>query len=145
MKIRDILRKKGTHVVTIGPEATVHEAIETLVDHNIGALIVTGDNGTPVGIITERDILRESASNTEHLQRTQVREVMTAELIIGLPGDDVQYVMAVMTRNRIRHLPILDDDGLHGIISIGDVVNAHLREAEFENRMLRDYIAGRRT
>lgn len=145
MKVRDILRQKGTTVVTIGPDATVQDAIETLVEHNIGSLVVSAPEGGLAGIITERDILRECASSSDRLRRTPVRDVMTAELIIGVPDDELQYVMGIMTKNRIRHLPILEGDHLHGIISIGDLVNAHLREKEFENRMLKDYIAGRRT
>jgi CBS domain-containing protein len=142
MTIRDILRQKGSEVVTIEPGRTVLQAIRRLVDHRIGALVVTRDYGSVVGIITERDILRESAEHCEHVHETRVRDIMTTDVIIGLPDDDLDYVMGIMTRNRIRHLPVLDGQQLAGIISIGDVVNAHLRRTEFENRMLKDYIGG---
>ncbi len=141
MRIRDILRQKGDHVVTIEPRQTVHDAIETLVKHNIGGLVVT-DAGSIVGIITERDILRESAARCEKLKETVVADIMTKEVIIGVPDDDLDYVMGIMSKNRIRHLPVLENDKLVGIISIGDVVNAHLRQTTFENRMLKDYIHG---
>jgi CBS domain-containing protein len=142
MRVRDILRGKGAEVVTVSPTDTVFEAIEALVKHNIGSLVVTASNGTVVGIISERDILRESSQRCDRLKETEVGEVMTRDVIIGVPDDDLNYVMGIMTKNRIRHLPILDESGLVGIISIGDVVNSHLSKTEFENRMLKDYIHG---
>jgi CBS domain-containing protein len=140
MKIRDILRHKGTTVVTIGPEATIHDAMTTLVAHHIGSLVVTNDHDKIVGIITERDILRECAAHSEQVKETTVRRVMTTNLIIGVPDDEIGYVMGIMTNNRIRHLPIIDGEHLEGLISIGDVVKAQLEETEFENRYLKDYI-----
>ncbi|NIR46397.1 MAG: CBS domain-containing protein [Gemmatimonadetes bacterium] len=142
MRIREILRKKGSDVVTIEPSASVQDAIQALVDHNIGGLVVTASNGSVVGIITERDILRESAERSDRLKETKVADVMTKDVLIGVPDDDLNYVMGVMTKNRIRHLPVLDESGLVGIVSIGDVVNSHLSQTEFENRMLKDYIHG---
>lgn len=142
MKIVDILREKGADVVTIGPERSVHHAIQTLVEHNIGSLVVRGKGGEIVGIITERDILRECARGSGRLQTCRVRDAMTTELMIGVPDDNLDYVMGIMTKNRIRHLPIMDEENLRGIISIGDVVNALRRQTEFENRMMKDYIHG---
>lgn len=142
MKIKDILQEKGANVVTIGPDRSVHEVIQTLVEHNIGSLIVKDAGGEIVGIITERDILRECAKGSGRLQKASVQDAMTTELIIGLPDDPVDYVMGIMTKNRIRHLPIMEGEELRGIISIGDVVNALQRETEFENRLLKDYIHG---
>jgi len=142
VRIRDILRQKGPKVVTIEPDRTVLEAIRRLVDHRIGALVVTRNHGSVVGIITERDILRESAKRSDRLRETRVRDVMTTDVIIGLPDDDLDYVMGIMTKNRIRHLPVLKGEQLAGIISIGDVVNIQLERTGFENRMLRDYIHG---
>ena len=140
MQVRDILQSKGTTVTTIGPEATIHEAMKTLVQHRIGSLVVSDEGGKIVGIITERDILRECAEHSERVKNTQVREVMTTNLIIGLPDDEISYVMGIMTHNRIRHLPIIANEKLEGLISIGDVVKAQLEETEFENRYLKDYI-----
>jgi CBS domain-containing protein len=142
MRIADILRKKGRQVVTIEADLTVYDAIQTLVSSNIGSLVVTGEDGRVVGIITERDILREAQDRGERLKETPIGDVMTRDVIIGVPGDRVDYVMGIMTQNRIRHLPVMDGDGLAGIISIGDVVNASHTETEIENRMLRDYIHG---
>jgi CBS domain-containing protein len=140
MKIRDILHHKGRTVVTVQPGAAIHEAMTLLVTHHIGALVVVDDPDRIVGIITERDILRECAFRSDQVKTTQVREVMTTNLIIGVPEDEVSYVMGIMTHNRIRHLPIIASDCLEGIISIGDVVKAQLEETEFENRYLKDYL-----
>jgi CBS domain-containing protein len=142
MRIKDILRQKGTEVVTIAPMATVHDAIDRLNQHNIGALIVAAKNGAVVGIISERDILRETSERCDRLKVTLVGDIMTRDVIIGVPDDELDYVMAVMTKNRIRHLPVMNGPELVGMISIGDVVRAHLDETEFENRMLKDYIHG---
>jgi CBS domain-containing protein len=140
MKIKDILGSKGVQVVTVRPQATIHDAMTLLVSHGIGSLMVTDEQGKIVGIITERDILRECAAHNERVKETNVQGVMTTNLIIGVPDDDLGYVMGIMTQNRIRHLPILIGERLEGIISIGDVVKAQLQETEFENRYLKDYI-----
>ena len=144
MRIKDILKRKGDHVHSIGPSETLKEAMSRLVEHNIGSLMVQDSSGEILGIITERDILRHCAVGKAWPDDIRVKNVMSTDLIIGLPDDELNYVMGIMTKNRIRHLPVMDGDELQGIISIGDVVNAHLREAEFENRMLRDYIHGMR-
>ncbi|MGD8700096.1 MAG: CBS domain-containing protein [Gemmatimonadales bacterium] len=142
MLVRDILRKKGSHVVTIEAHRTVQDAIQALVENNIGALLVTSSDDQLVGIFTERDILREAATRSDQLSETLVGDVMTRSVVIGVPEDTIEYVMGIMTHNRIRHLPVLEEDELVGIVSIGDVVNAQLRETEFENRLLKDYIHG---
>jgi len=152
MQIRDILQNKGSDVVVIGSGQTIHDAIGRLNEHGIGALIVMGEDAEVVGIITERDILKECGQHCVRLEGTPapedascptlVEDAMTHNLVIGVPDDNLEYVMGIMTKNHIRHLPIMDDKSLVGIISIGDVVNAHLKEKEVENRMLRDYIHG---
>jgi CBS domain-containing protein len=142
MRVSDILRKKGSEVVTIDPHHTVHDAIRSLVRNNIGALLVTDPDGRLVGIFTERDILREAALHSDRLEETVVGDVMTRNVVIGVPEDPIEYVMGIMTQNRIRHLPVMDGEELAGIVSIGDVVNAHVQETEFENRLLKDYIHG---
>ena len=151
MRISDILQEKGTTVVTIAADRSIHDAIRMLTEHRIGALVVTRDGAEVVGIITERDILRECGdrcdSNKESSTPVQtacsslVQDTMTEELVIGVPDDDPDYAMGVMTKNRIRHLPILDQGTLTGIISIGDLVNTHIEEKVFESRTLKDYIA----
>lgn len=141
MKVRDILQHKGTDVHAIGPDATIQHVMETLIEHRIGSLVVCNDTGNVLGIITERDVLRECTQHGEQVRSTRVREIMTTKLIVGALDDDIQYVMGIMTHNRVRHLPIVVGTRLIGLISIGDVVKAHLEETEFENRYLREYIS----
>lgn len=141
MKIRDILRAKGYEVVSVSPHQTVLSAMRVLVHYNIGSVVVLeGDELR--GILTERDVLRLGARDPDSLACTPVRDAMTTELVIGVPDDELSYVMEIMTRNRIRHLPVLDEGRLVGILSIGDVVNALRTSVEAENRYLRDYIQG---
>jgi CBS domain-containing protein len=141
MKVKDILQHKGAEVYTINPDATMQQVMEALIKHRIGSLVICKDNGDVLGIITERDVLRECTQHGEQVKSTRVREVMTTKLIVGTPDDDVQYVMGIMTHNRVRHLPIIVGHRLLGLISIGDVVKAQLEATEFENRYLREYLS----
>lgn len=152
MKIKDILAEKGSSVVTVGARESIHAAIVKLNHHGFGALIVTGEESQIVGILTERDILKCCGETCTHMQsdavsdqalcQTRVGDIMTKDLVIGLPDDDLNYVMGIMTKHHIRHMPILDDGELAGIISIGDLVKTHFEENVFESRTLKDYILG---
>lgn len=141
MKLVDILGRKGGIVVTIEKERSVLEAARTLVQHNIGALVVTDDD-SPHGIITERDILRLTASDPGGIAGHSVGAVMTRDLVTASPEDDLREAMGVMTHRRIRHLPVVKERRLVGIVSIGDLINACLNVAEHENLHLRQYIQG---
>ena len=141
MTIREILQSKGHEVVTTTADRTVVQAMQLLVDHGIGAVVVV-EGADILGILSERDILRLGAKGPELLATTLVGDAMTADPIVGVPGDRVEYVMEIMTRNRIRHLPIVEDDRLGGIVSIGDVVNALRKDVEAENRHLTQYVQG---
>ena len=142
MKIEEILRFKGDEVITIAESQSVLDAVQVLVDRNIGGLVVT-EGQRPTGIFTERDILRLAARGPEQLASILVGTVMTRDMITASPQDDLAEIMDAMTENRIRHLPVIVGEELAGIISIGDVVNAHVGESEFEIRMLKDYVQGR--
>ncbi len=147
MRIREILQQKGSDVATIEADRTVQEAILRLNEKQIGSLVVTGGGGEVVGIMTERDVLVQCGERCIRLPDecdcpSTVGEVMTKDLVTGSPDDEISYVMAMMTKHRVRHLPVMDGGMLIGIVSIGDVVYAHLRKTEFENRMLMDYIHG---
>ncbi len=139
MKVKDILRKKDSTVRCIGPRNTIKEAIQMLVEYNIGSLLVTDDEKI-VGIISERDILRLCNSDVTAVATAPVESYMTKDVIIGTPDDDIDAVMAVMTEKKIRHLPILDGQNVVGLISIGDVVKSQLHESEHHVHYLRDYI-----
>jgi CBS domain-containing protein len=142
MKVKDILARKGTAVITIGREASLHEAVCLLSEHRIGVVLVTDGAGDPVGILSERDVVKIMAAEGCNLDDKRVSDAMTADLIVGLPDDELDYVMTVMTQRRIRHLPILDGDHLAGLISIGDVVKAQIDDAATEIHFLRAYING---
>lgn len=121
MKIRNILATKKGRIITIRPEDPVRRAIALLAEHRIGALIVLDEADRLVGIVSERDVIR-AATEDEHLFGRPVRDIMTRQVIVGMPQDDVISVAHTMLERRFRHLPIMEDDQLVGIISIGDVL-----------------------
>ena len=123
MTIANILARKGRRVITIRPEQSVRQALGLLAQHNIGALIVVSETGAAVGIVSERDIVREAVRHERVFERT-VESLMTRDVVVGVPADDVASVAHTMTERRIRHLPVLDEGRLVGIVSIGDVVKA---------------------
>ncbi|HEX6069714.1 MAG TPA: CBS domain-containing protein [Longimicrobiaceae bacterium] len=140
MKIRDVLRTKGPAVITIAPDVPVQEAMRVLVRNRIGALVV--HDGKLRGIITERDLLRWGGEDIHRLITSRVRDLMTVEVITASPDAEIEEVMDTMVERRIRHLPIMENGALCGIISIGDVVNALRQSVEVENRYLHAYIEG---
>jgi CBS domain-containing protein len=124
MKVSRILSTKSKGVITTHPDQTLRDVVVLLTEHNIGALVVVDENSKLVGIISERDIIRRAAQS-ETIFSLPVSEVMTKDVVTGLPQDDVISVAHTMTEKRFRHLPILDDEGrLVGIISIGDVLKS---------------------
>jgi CBS domain-containing protein len=141
MTINDILRAKGREVITIEPGRTVLEAMRLMVRHNIGAVVVVEDNQVH-GILSERDGLRLAAHDPALLAANLVSDMMTTDLITASPTDGLHHVMDLMTRHRVRHLPIIEELRLAGIVSIGDVVNVCRATAEEENDQLREYIRG---
>ncbi len=143
MTVQAILRRKGSKVHTTSPSTAIKAAAGVMRENNIAALLVIED-GTLRGIVTERDIVRAFATLGEGLGLRPVSEIMTAKLITGKPTDSVKHVMQIMTRHRIRHFPVLDDRGVAGMVSIGDVVRHRLEDLELEANVLRDaYIAAR--
>lgn len=127
---------------TIHPSRTVQEAVHQLVTHAIGSLLVEDEQAKIVGIITERDILRLCAERSHLLDRTLVGAVMTTDLIVGKLESKVSDLLDVMTQRRVRHLPIMNQGALVGLVSIGDLVKAQLEETAFENKNLKQYIQG---
>ncbi|MBN2189640.1 MAG: CBS domain-containing protein [Candidatus Aureabacteria bacterium] len=142
MKLKDIIEKKSGNVVSIGSRNTVYEAAKLLRQHKIGALLVLGDDRKLAGIITERDILRECAEKVDELKTKLIKDAMSRDLIIGLLDDTVGYSMGIMTKNKMRHLPVMEKDRIVGIVSLGDLVKSQLEDIEFENRHLKEYIHG---
>ncbi len=142
MKVKDILKAKGGAVLSIQPGKTVKEAMDSILKNKIGALLVM-EGDMLKGIITERDLFRVYYQAGEKVLKKKVSEVMTTNLVVGLPNDDIEAVKALMTNNRFRHLPILENKKVCGIVSIGDVVKILAVDLEIENRYLKDYITGK--
>jgi CBS domain-containing protein len=127
----------------ISPKDTLREALQTLIENKVGSLLVRETLDNHVGIITERDIMR-AVYNEVTLDQTLVEDVMTPtrDIIIGAPDDDIEYAMAEMTEGRFRHMPVIEDDRLVGIVSIGDIVKTQLELARSQVTQLRDYVSG---
>ncbi len=141
MNVAEILAHKGSDVVTIGPDQTIRDAVALLAEHSIGAVVVTDDAGTFIGMLSERDVVRRAAAEGELDLDQPVREVMTTTLSTCGRGDRIEALMRLMTERRIRHLPVLDDaEELAGMISIGDVVKERVNELETAHEQLVDYV-----
>ena len=142
MNVDAILKVKGDAVVTIRPTASVAEAVEALCRHRIGALVVSANGTEPQGILSERDLVHELGSHGAALFERRVEDLMTKTVVTCGPQDRVADLMALMTERRIRHLPVLRNGKLAGIVSIGDVVKNRLEEVESEASSMREFIAG---
>ena len=140
-RVRDVLRHKGHDVVTTESTATVRECIATMVQHNVGSILVM-DRAEIVGIFTERDYLRRIALRGRTSRTTRVEEVMTTDVIRVKPDTPVEQCMQIMTAHKCRHLPVVDDEKLVGIISIGDCVKQISHDAQSEAHSLKAYIKG---
>ena len=141
-QISEILTEKGRRVLKIDADASVLEAVELMVEENVGSLLVT-DGGDVTGIVTERDYLRRVALEGRTDAETSVREIMSSPLIVVTPETAIAECMALMTNKRIRHLPVVDAGEVAGIISIGDLVKFQSRQQGYEIQFLHDYIAAR--
>jgi CBS domain-containing protein len=139
MLVSNILGTKGTRLVTAAPGQTVRTVARLLRLNRIGAVPVIDDDGHLVGMLSERDITYRLATDGEDVLSARVADLMTVSVVTCGPADDLKYVMAEMTDKRFRHLPVLEDGAIVGIVSIGDVVKARLDEAELEVSVLRDY------
>jgi CBS domain-containing protein len=141
-RIEEILAVKTREVQTIASDATVFDAIKRMVEANVGSILVA-DGQTIRGIFTERDYLRRIVLEDRTSKTTQVSEVMTSRLVCVDPQRSIEECMAIMTQERIRHLPVMDGGTLVGIVSIGDLVKFLSMEREIEIRYLTDYISGK--
>jgi CBS domain-containing protein len=144
MRITDLLRVKGTRVVTVTPDTKVRNLLAVLAEHGIGAVVVS-ENGTSVGgIVSERDIVRAFAKRGAAVMSEPVTAIYTAEVYTVTPETSLEDVMRMMTEYRVRHAPVVVGGGLRGIVSIGDVVKNRIDELETERTALTDYITGTR-
>lgn len=125
MKLQSVLAAKGPRVVTVSPSAPVSEALKLLAEHNIGALIAVAEGGVPVGILSERDIIHSLAAG-RGVRDKLVGDLMTREIVTGSPNDDIEAVLQTMTSRHFRHLPIVEEGVLVGMVTLGDLVKAQL-------------------
>ena len=139
MKISDVLRNKGAGVLTVSPDMTVGELLAGLVTRNVGAMVVVDASG-PVGIVSERDVVRNLHHHGVELLDRSVADIMSTHIITCTPGDSVDSLSGVMTTNRVRHVPVIDGGTLIGIVSIGDVVKTRMEELESTQQRLEAYI-----
>lgn len=140
MRVSDILRRKGDFVATIDPAASIRQLVELLVEHNIGAAVVCAAEGELSGIVSERDVVR-SLGSAQTLLDGPVAQIMTANVVTVTPSATVEELARLMTEHRIRHVPVLLEGRLAGLVSIGDVVKSRLGELEVERDSLVNYIS----
>jgi len=138
-KIRELLEDKGTQVWSIAPQASVYDALALMADKNIGALLVM-DQGRTVGILSERDYTRNVILRGRKSKDTQVSEIMTSRPVCVSPDQTVEEGMALMTDKRVRHLPVIEDERVLGLVSIGDLVKSIISEQQFIIQQLEHYI-----
>ena len=140
MRITDVLRRKGDLVVTITADEPVRALLDALAQHRVGALVVTGSDGGVEGIVSERDVVRHLQARGESVLDQPVGAIMTAPVHTALPEATLEDLMVLMTEERIRHVPVVVDDRLIGIVSIGDVVKHRIEELQSERDQLTAYI-----
>lgn len=144
ISIQQLLEKKGSEVWSTSPDASVYEALQLLAERNIGALVVLQD-GELVGVISERDYARKVILHGKTSMKTPVQEIMTEEVITVSPVSTIEEAMALMTDKRIRHLPVVDEEKIVGVVSVGDLVKAIIADQEFTIDQLENYISGIRS
>jgi len=141
VNVEGLLRSKGDAVVTVPPTATVREVVDTLARHRIGALVVSDDGAHVAGIVSERDVVCALAGHGDTLLGREVATIMSREVVTCEMGTTVDELSQSMTERRMRHVPVVVDGTLRGIVSIGDVVKDRIRDLEVETRTLHEYIA----
>ena len=141
MNIFQILKAKGRAVATARPDSTVSEIIIKLAQKKIGAIVIVGDNGEVVGILSERDVIRRLAERGDAALKEPVSQSMTSSVISCQETSTLEEMMELMTQGRFRHVPVIEDGALVGIVSIGDIVKHHIAEVEMEVTAMRDYFA----
>lgn len=144
IKMADILRAKGDEVISLPADSTVRELVATLAERRIGAVIVV-DGTQLLGVVSERDVVRELHTRGDAVLETQIVELMTSEVVTCGLDDDINTIAATMTERRIRHMPVVRDGDLVGVVSIGDVVKSRIEQLQTESEQLTHYITGSRS
>jgi len=142
MKVKDLLKDKKREIVTVEGSTDILTAMELLIKNKISCLPVLGYSGQLVGIISDKDIFHAIYENQDNFPSIKVSNLMTTDLLVGLAEDEIDYIGGVMTENKVRHIPIVEKDQLVGLISLGDVVKAEIKQMQIENRYLKLYMEG---
>lgn len=144
MNIKNLLDKKGTKCHTIHPDESMADAVNKMMQHRIGSLVVVNNDNKPISIITERDVMFTIYHHGCDIKETRISDIMGPNLVACNINDSIKDAMALMFENqtgrRVRHLPVLDDGKLVGLVSNGDLLGRMVEEAEFENRVMKNYI-----
>ena len=143
MKVKDILAVKGSRVITIHKNNTLLEAVSLFFINKVGSLLVVDENDHIKGILAPNDILKAVHTDLDNVRQATVEQFMSKELLVAKKEDDIDYIQAIMTENRVRHIPILEKGRLLGLVSIGDVVKAQMKKMDVENQYLKEYIEGK--
>jgi CBS domain-containing protein len=138
--VRDLLNRKGTNIVSVGPSATVLEAARLMNDRSVGGLLVVDDAGALLGIFTERDILRRVVAAGRPPETTRIADVFTPDVVTTTPDTTIDECGAIMSSRRVRHLPVVDTNGLHGVVTIGDLLAHRVSEHETTIQHLNSYV-----
>ena len=142
MRVSDVLASKGSDAIfTIRPEASIRELLDVLADRNVGAMVVSDDGETMLGIVSERDVVRK-LRDVDNARDVTVASIMTTDVQVAGPDDTFKSLMIAMTEHRVRHIPVLDDGRLVGVLSIGDAVKHRMEQLEFERDQLNKYVSG---
>ncbi len=142
MTVKEVLDMKDRRLITVDPSTNIVEAMSKLIENKVSCLPVMEESTRLIGMISDKDIFKAVYENQSGFTRHTVGELMTTELIVGVPEDKISYIASIMTNNRIRHIPILVDDEMIGLISVGDVAKCQMSNMEVENRYLKQYIDG---
>ena len=141
MKVRDFLRNNPRQVITAGENTPIPAAMSLLLQNRISCLPVLDDRGELTGIISDKDIFRAAFDDPQSFTDLSVKQLMTTNLLVGLADDELDYIAGVMTNNRVRHVPIVENKRLIGLLSVGDLVKSQLKNVQIENRYLWKYIS----
>jgi CBS domain-containing protein len=142
MRVSDVLASKGSNAIfTIPPEASIRELLDALAERNVGAMVVSDDGETMIGIVSERDVVRK-LRDVENARDVTVASIMTTDVEVAGPDDSFGSLMFAMTEHRVRHIPVIDDGRVIGVLSIGDAVKYRMDQLEFERDQLNKYVSG---
>ena len=142
MRVSEVLASKGSNAIfTISPDASIRELLDVLADRNVGAMVMSDDGETMIGIVSERDVVRK-LRDVDNARDVTVASIMTTDVQVAGPEDSFTSLMLAMTEHRVRHIPVLDDGRLVGVLSIGDAVKHRMEQLEFERDQLNKYVSG---